>query len=158
MNRHTTSVSQQPASGIRNPRFGIPRSPFCIPHSAFCIIALAAFAASAATPVLTFKVADGYSMNLELNRPNTPNAVWTKVTARPCINGKTLAWGRVTDFYFNASLEEATFATMDDLYRWQQYYAKRDFKNPERTPLDIWFFPDGDFWRPPRRPASRPRS
>ena len=140
MHRHSPFDFRRPESPTRH-------SPFCILHFAFCIAALAAFTASAATPVLSFKVANGYSMNLELNRPNTPNAVWTKVTARPCIDGKTLAWGRVTDFYFNAPLEEATFATTDDLYRWQQVYAKRDFRNPDRTPLDIWFCPDGDVWR-----------
>ena len=55
------------------------------------IVALAVFAASAASaaaPVLSLKVDGGYSMNLELFRPNSPSAPWAGVHARPCAAGR----------------------------------------------------------------------
>ena len=149
MQRHSTSNARQPESRIRHSSPVMRHSPFRIPHSAFCIAALVAFAAgaaSAAAPALSLKVDGGYSMGLELFRPGTPNAPWAGVYARPCAAGRPMG-GRATTYNFNAVLEEATFATLDDLYRWQQIYARRDYRDPGRNPLDVWLCPDGDTWR-----------
>ncbi len=146
MQRHPTFDSRQTESRIRHSSLVTRHSPLGILHSAFCIAAFAALSAGAATDVLTFKANDGLSMNFEINKAkgtDRPEFVY----ARPCLDGKTVAWGRVTQYFFNPQVEEANFATMDRLYRWQQIYAKRDYRDPAGSPTLLSIRPDGDFWR-----------
>ncbi len=119
---------------------------------AVLLLPLAAWLAALPTPVaaapshgsLTLSVPGGRSFRLEPFGPAAAEAPPTGVRAVSCLNGRPE--GRATEYRFNAILDEPAFATADDLFRWQQIYARREYRDPLKAPFAVRLSPDGGNW------------
>ena len=113
---------------------------------AACGLALAA----GANPCIDFSPDGEHALRLELRRGDAaaPDAPWSYVRIHVVnLKKRTAEWGRTREFYFNSLVNPATFATMDDLARWQETLAKKYFVDPAKKRLVVSVREDGDVFR-----------
>lgn len=120
-----------------------------VPRIAVGALLVSAACSPADARTVTFTVDGDNAMRFTLYRASkNPDAPWESLQAEPIsLKARRGNWSRRTEYWFNAKLPEATFATMDDLGRWQEVLAKRQWRDPARTTLRIVVRPDGDVFR-----------
>ena len=115
-------------------------------------IALMSGFAAAVPPSITFTADNEYQVRFYLSRDRgtAPDAPWDSLVTQPQKrDGRRFVptGDKSWEYRFNPFVNEMTFATMDDLGRWQELVARREWRNPFDMTLAIEVREDGEWFR-----------